>query len=1093
MMLNVVEPGAGVPDAPVLTWPADAATGLPLDGFDLTWTPGDMVNHGVPDGYAVLMSTDIDNIYDDLRWETTSTSFNPVTDGNLSFAYNQRYYWTVSAFNTHGEAVVETPRSFLIEADPTIVALPHAENFDAVTTPDLPGGWLGYKSNGDSTIDTRTTQSQTPDNSVYMYNRTSGEDLRLITPPIAVPLNTIKLSFWLRCNALTSYSMKVGTVSARDETGVFTQVAEIIPSAANTWEKHTISFVDYTGTDQYICFQAGTVASSRTYYLDSVLLEALPAVDLQAVALAGPVLVDAGQEANFNLTVLNFGANSVPNYTVYLKDSNGNPLGSAAVTEALVPNATAVIPITWTPAAGGAYQVYGEVVATGDANADNNQSPIHNIVVVGATDEYMALGDPNTTSSANYLPFSMWYRNSVADMLYFPDEMHLQTGTITAVIYKADFANSYQNKAFRIYMKHTAEENLSGGWLPSDDYTLVFDGIIDLPSGVNDIVVPLTTPFNYTGGVLATRVYRERDPGSLSGSDKFFYTTTDNHPNRSRYIRSDSTTYDPLAPSGSGSLLGYMPNTTFVVQNPAWDTGAVLSGYVYEADGTTPVVGANVTLTERSNTTTDSNGFYLFRFWEARTVDVTVSKHGYYPQTMTGIVLAMGAPVQQNFNLIAMPRVTVSGIVNTNDIPGGAQGAKIKLTGIENYEVFSDVGGVFSIADVLGSNEGIPYTVTITLADYQGYSGQINVMETAINMGTITLNEYTWPVSNLVATHSGDNALLSWDAAAAPTAFFWDFEDDDGDWISGGYGDWEWSNTYPAGGTFNWTESPTSCVPPPAAHSGTGLWGTKLYTNYSNAGDWSYLTNTVDLAGIVNPQIRFWRWNDLFGNFDYYQVQVSTDGENWTMVLHDDVEDRNWVEKVADLSAYTDQTLHIRFAMYASTVVAHAGLYIDDVYIGAPPAEGKVASRTLENYSVYRFPIAEEATPDNWTQLANNISGVEYTDTGFGALAPGGYKWAVKANYTGSLTSDAVISNKLGILVDIADFEITRSEGNILLTWAAQEGASFYRIYGSDDPYGTFTLLGTSDIASYTAPADTAMKFFKVTAVSGETPAPVRN
>ena len=94
------------------------------------------------------------------------------------------------------------------------------------------------------------------------------------------------------------------------------------------------------------------------------------------------------------------------------------------------------------------------------------------------------------------------------------------------------------------------------------------------------------------------------------------------------------------------------------------------------------------------------------------------------------------------------------------------------------------MGGVFSIADVLGSNEGIPYTVTITLADYQGYSGQINVMETAINMGTITLNEYTWPVSNLVATHSGDNALLSWDAAAAPTAFFWDFEDDDGDWTS---------------------------------------------------------------------------------------------------------------------------------------------------------------------------------------------------------------------------------------------------------------------------------------------------------------------
>jgi hypothetical protein len=440
-----------------------------------------------------------------------------------------------------------------------------------------------------------------------------------------------------------------------------------------------------------------------------------------------------------------------------------------------------------------------------------------------------------------------------------------------------------------------------------------------------------------------------------------------------------------------------------------------------------------------------------------------------------------------------MPRITVSGIVNTNDIPGGAEGARIKLNGIEDHEVFSGTGGAFSIANVLGSNEGIPYTVTITLADYQGYSGEITAMETAINMGTITLNEFTWPVSNLVATHSGDNALLSWDAAAAPTSFFWDFEDDDGGWISGGYGDWEWANTYPAGGTFDPSSGSPSAVPPPAAYSGTGLWGTKLYQCYSNSGDWSYLTNTVDLAGMDNPQLRYWRWNDLFGSWDYYEVQVSTNGTDWTMLLTETTKNSAWAEKVVDLSAYANQTLHVRFAMYATTSVNYAGLYIDDVYIGNPPAEGKVASRTLENYSVYRFPIAEEATPANWTQLASNVSGVEYTDTGFGALAPGGYKWAVKANYTGSLASDAVISNKLGILVDVTEFQITRTADNVTLTWAAQDGASFYRIYSSDDPYGTFTLLGTSETASFTTAAGDAMKFFKVTAVSGETPAPVRN
>ena len=97
----------------------------------------------------------------------------------------------------------------------------------------------------------------------------------------------------------------------------------------------------------------------------------------------------------------------------------------------------------------------------------------------------------------------------------------------------------------------------------------------------------------------------------------------------------------------------------------------------------------------------------------------------------------------------------------------------------------------------------------------------------------------------------------------------------------------------------------------------------------------------------------------------------------------------------------------------------------------------------------------------------------------------------MKANYTGSLASDAVISNKLGILVDVTEFQITRTADNVTLTWAAQDGASFYRIYSSDDPYGTFTLLGTSETASFTTAAGNAMKFFKVTAVSGETSAPL--
>ena len=306
-----------------------------------------MANFGIPDGYAVLMSTDIDNIYDDHRWEITNTKFNPVTEGNLNFAYNQRWYWTVAAYNIHGEAVVETPRSFVIEDDPSIVALPHAENFDDVTAPALPRAWTAYKSNSASTLNTSSSQSQTPENSVYMYTRTVGETMQLITPPIGVPINTIKLSFWLRASGTTNYSMKVGTVNATDGSGTFTQVAEIVPTVSGEWVQHLVSFANYTGTDEYICFQPGTAATYRTYYLDSILLEALPAVDMQAVSLAGPVY-SSWPGSCLQPDRAQLRTDAISNYTVNLKDSGANTC-TITVTEELAHGATDVISSTGHP------------------------------------------------------------------------------------------------------------------------------------------------------------------------------------------------------------------------------------------------------------------------------------------------------------------------------------------------------------------------------------------------------------------------------------------------------------------------------------------------------------------------------------------------------------------------------------------------------------------------------------------------------------------------------------------------------------------------------------------------------------------------
>lgn len=60
---------------------------------------------------------------------------------------------------------------------------------------------------------------------------------------------------------------------------------------------------------------------------------------------------------------------------------------------------------------------------------------------------------------------------------------------------------------------------------------------------------------------------------------------------------------------------------------------------------------------------------------------------------------------------------------------------------------------------------------------------------------------------------------------------------------------------------------------------------------------------------------------------------------------------------------------------------------------------------------------------------------------------------------------------------------IVHTGNNVDLTWTAITGASSYRIESSDDPYGTFTLVGTTNNTSYGIPATPAKQFFKVIAI----------
>ncbi len=178
----VQEAPAGAPNAVTLTYPANEATGLSKEGFNMTWTPDSA--GGVPTYYVLYMSQDEETIYDDYSWETTATSFNPtLADENpVTFNYEDRWYWTVEAWNADGSALPDTPNWFDIMADPS-VSLPYSQDFGTDATPVWPFGWTQNDGTQVWAVSATDNAAGIPNEMTATWTSYNGIT-RLISPPL---------------------------------------------------------------------------------------------------------------------------------------------------------------------------------------------------------------------------------------------------------------------------------------------------------------------------------------------------------------------------------------------------------------------------------------------------------------------------------------------------------------------------------------------------------------------------------------------------------------------------------------------------------------------------------------------------------------------------------------------------------------------------------------------------------------------------------------------------------------------------------------------------------------------------------------------
>lgn len=580
MRLQVREP-VGPAAAPVLLSPADGAIDLPLDGFELDWQ-GNYSSGGIQDYYTVFLARNPATIYEEFSWETTNSHFNPVVEGGMTFAYSERWYWTVGAYNDEGNDVAEPCRSFVTEEDPAIYSYPWIENFDSVAEGEMPEDWTVISSQaaeGDRIwhVSFHYGGSSAPNAAMVQSHHTHDKDEWMITLPFGMQAGqAYKISFALRGTGWGGISEAIavhwGTEPTVDAMTGNPALYDNNQISYQEWTEESVIFTPPSTGIYYFGWHAYTPADAYYLAVDDIAVSILLDNDLAADDLSGSKFGRVGTAISKTVHVKNEGANPQSNYTVYLKEQgSGAVLAQEVIADVINPGEVKLHPLSWIPNAQGTIDVYAEVNVAGDMYAANDVTAAEQVLIFAEDTQYLYIGNPGSDLAATFCPFNLTYEDYVVETVYLASEIQATQGEIQALVYYNYFPAD-RNIAVQVWMKNTDANNVNNGWLPWDGYQLVFDGNIDCPAGMNEVMIPITH-FNYTGGNLSIRTSRPYGPDWFN--NHYWHITEDlNYPSRTRHCY-DINQLDHINPP-EGEVVDCLPNVLLVMdtENLVHETAA---------------------------------------------------------------------------------------------------------------------------------------------------------------------------------------------------------------------------------------------------------------------------------------------------------------------------------------------------------------------------------------------------------------------------------------------------------------------------------------------------------------------------------------
>lgn len=506
-----------------------------------------------------------------------------------------------------------------------------------------------------------------------------------------------------------------------------------------------------------------TYSDARTYflYLTDVTLEEVADNNLAMTQLTGPKNAVAGNSYTYHAELSNKGMYAAASYEVMLKDvATGDVLARSSVAQAIEPGATATVELAWTPQQEGEMKVLAEVAFDADEiTSDNVSNELDVTVLPAGSADFVEIGTVEGSYNRDYL-FNVYENNSAALNVYTPAEIGMVDGVVESFIFTASNGNSYDatGVAVKVYMANTDLSAVTT-WIPEDEMTLVYEGTIDIPQGVNEITLPLQEKFYFEEGKNLAILTTSKVGQYYNSVSYPYFSAADS--NSGTYYWSGSYSEFDFTNYGN-TKFGSKASVTLQMRC----NGVSIAGCVTDADGL-PMADAEVRIVERNiSTMTDASGNYELKYVPTGDYTVTIAKQDY--ATVTKSVSVTGdADIRLDVALDILHSFSVSGTVCTLDNEP-ITGAVVKLSGYADLETTTDEEGAYNFETVYAHDE--PYILTATKEWFTTVTENVQVVDGDVVVDNLKLEYLKYAPVNVAATATDNGAVeVKWQDASCVT------------------------------------------------------------------------------------------------------------------------------------------------------------------------------------------------------------------------------------------------------------------------------------------------------------------------------------